>query len=95
MLDRVLNKYCSSQEQRSVVWKAWQKMIDKGHLLFLDQLEAKDRDMLEKAKVSYYIPWILHLKKVFQHPSGLYLMLVVLLQLASHWMIALQKVIQI
>ena len=68
MLDRVLNKYCSSQEQRSVVWKAWQKMIDKGHLLFLDQLEAKDRDMLEKAKVSYYIPWNLAFKESVSTP---------------------------
>ena len=68
MLDRILKKYCSEQNQREIVWKAWQKMIDKGHLVFLKDLPKQQQKMLETASVSYYIPWNLQFKDSISTP---------------------------
>ena len=68
MLDRVLKKYCSNEGQRQIVWKAWKKMIDKGHLVFLKDLSKGEQRMLEAASVSYYIPWNLQFKDSVSTP---------------------------
>ena len=43
MFDLILKKHCSDETQRAVVWKAWEKLIDKGHLVFLKDLNSSER----------------------------------------------------
>ena len=68
MLDQILKKHCSDETQRAVVWKAWEKLINKGHLVFLKDLDSNERDMIEKSPTSYYIPWNLAFKDSLSTP---------------------------
>ena len=68
MLDRVLKKYCKDVDQRALVWKAWQKMIDKNHLVFYEDLSTEQKKMLDSAPVSYWIPWNLQFEDSISTP---------------------------
>ena len=61
-LDSVINKYCSNPETKRGILSAWEKMISKGHLKFVKDLEPDIQNMLVNAKVSYWIPWNVNFK---------------------------------
>ena len=62
MLNSVLKKYCKKPEERSKFYEAIKKMLDKRHLVFVEHLTQEQKEMLEKAKVSYWIPWNIQFK---------------------------------
>ena len=66
--DRVLKKHCSDPDKRATICKAWQKMIDKKHLVFMEDLTEEQQEMLAKAAVSYWIPWNLQFKESISTP---------------------------
>ena len=68
MMDRVLKKHCSDPDKRATICKAWQKMIDKKHLVFMEDLTEEQQEMLAKAAVSYWIPWNLQFKESLSTP---------------------------
>ena len=68
MLDRILKKYCTDPDQRKTIMKAWDKMIDRKHLIFIDELSSEHQKMLATAKVSYWIPWNLQFKDSLSTP---------------------------
>ena len=68
MLNSVLKKYCKDPEKRKIIYKGWEKMIDKKHLLFIEELSLEHQKMLENAKVSYWIPWNLQFKDSLSTP---------------------------
>ena len=68
MLDRVLKKYCTDPEKRALVLSGLNKMIEKKHLVYVDDLSKEHRNMLEKSPVSYYIPWNLQFKDSVSTP---------------------------
>ena len=68
MLDRILKKYCTDIETRESILKAWKKMIDKNHIVFVKDLSPCYQDMLARAKVSYWIPWNIQYKESISTP---------------------------
>ena len=50
MLNNVVNKYCTDEDTRKSMMSAWHKMINNGHLLFLDDLSLEQRDSLIHSK---------------------------------------------
>ena len=68
MLDRLLYKYCRDLEQRKTIQLAWNKLIDKEHLVFVKDLSPIHQKLLENAPVSYYIPWNLQFKESISTP---------------------------
>ena len=68
MMDRVLKKYCTDPTTRQTIYKAWQKMIDNNHLVFVKDLSTEHQDMLANALVSYWIPWNLQYKDSLSTP---------------------------
>ena len=55
-LQNVCRKYSGSPEVKTMIMKGFQKLIDKGHILRLDQLDEHDRKMI-KSSPNYTIPW--------------------------------------
>ena len=43
-------------------------MIDKGHLVFLKDLDKDVRVVVDNAKISYYIPWNVNFKDSISTP---------------------------
>ena len=68
MLNAVLKKYCRDEKMRKAVYAAWEKMIQKGHLIFLKDLSPQYQEMLSQAKVSYWIPWNIQFKDSISTP---------------------------
>ena len=68
MLDRVLKKNCTDPVQREHVLSSINKMIQKNHLVLVKDLSKEHQDMLEKAPVSYWIPWNLQFKDSISTP---------------------------
>ena len=68
MLDRILIKYCKDPNQRELILGAWNKLIDKGHLVFVKDLSDEHQKMLNSSVVSYWIPWNLQYKDSISTP---------------------------
>ena len=68
MLNNVVNKYCTDDNTRQNMMSAWHKMINNGHLLFLDDLSPEQKDNLINSKVSYWIPWNVQFKDSISTP---------------------------
>ena len=67
-LDSVLKKYCRDSNSRQLIFKAWEKMIAKNHLVFVKDLSPEYQEMLATAKVSYWISWNLQFKESLSTP---------------------------
>ena len=67
-LDGVIRKYCKDPDMKQGLLSAWKKMIDKGHLVFVQDLDLGDQEMLNNAKVSYWIPWNVNFKESLSTP---------------------------
>ena len=57
MLDRVCTKYLHDKDVVELIMKAFNKLYVNGHIKFLDELSKSDLNLMERAPVSYYIPW--------------------------------------
>ena len=68
MLNGVLKKYCKDIKMREAISAAWDKMIKKGHLIFLKDLSPEHQKMLLSAVVSYWIPWNIQFKDSISTP---------------------------
>ena len=66
-LDSIINKYSKDPEIKQGILDAWDKLIEKGHMKFLKDLTADERNMLDEG-VSYYIPWNLAFKDSISTP---------------------------
>ena len=67
-LDSIIRKYCSDQDMKNGLMKAWDKMIGKNHLIFLKDMDPIHQKMLNEAKVSYYVPWNINFKDSLSTP---------------------------
>ena len=67
-LDNIIKKYCADPIMKEGLAKAWEKMISKGHLVFLKDMSSDLQRMLHEAKTSYYIPWNLNFKESLSTP---------------------------
>ena len=68
MLNGVLKKYCKDMKMRGNIAGAWEKMINKGHLVYFKDLSQEHQQMLSKAQVSYWIPWNIQFKESLSTP---------------------------
>ena len=57
-----MKKYCNNSETRSLLWKAFQKLIGNGHIVLWDSLDEAQRRKIEDAAICYYIPWDVQFK---------------------------------
>ena len=67
-LDNVIKRYCKDPDMKKGLHNAWDKMITKGHLVFLKDLGSKDREKIQNSKVSYWIPWNVNFKESLSTP---------------------------
>ena len=67
-LDNVIKRYCQDPNSKEGLINAWKKMIDKGHLVFLKDLDKDVRHVVDNAKISYYIPWNVNFKDSISTP---------------------------
>ena len=67
-LDNILKKYCKNEEMKQGIMKAWDKMINKKHLMFMKDLSLEHQKMLDAAIVSYRIPWNVNFKDSISTP---------------------------
>ena len=67
-LDNVIKRYCKDPEMKKGLFNAWDKMITKGHLVFLKDLGSKDREQIQNSEVSYWIPWNVNFKESLSTP---------------------------
>ena len=56
-LENVCRKYGSDPEVRDMINAAFDKLISRGHIVYLEDLTTDLQQKIKKAKVSYTIPW--------------------------------------
>ena len=61
-LQSVCRKYAGNPEVCSMISRGFQKLIDRGHVLCLDDLNAEDKQLLD-SQYSYTIPWDIAFKQ--------------------------------
>ena len=63
-----MKKYCNDSETRSLLWRAFQKLVGNGHLVLWDSLDEIKRRKIEDASICYYIPWDVQFKDSISTP---------------------------
>ena len=56
-LENVCRKYGSDPEVKEMINAGFKKLIDRGHIVYLEDLSAELQNKLKNAMVSYTIPW--------------------------------------
>ena len=56
-LENVCRKYSSDLEVKDMIIAGFDKLLNRGHIVLLDDLPVKMQDKIKNAKVSYTIPW--------------------------------------
>ena len=67
-LDGVIKRYCKDPSMKEGLLKAWDKMISKGHLQFIKDLDPRMQQSLNSEGLSYYIPWNVNFKDSISTP---------------------------
>ena len=62
-LDAVCRKYGSDKNVVEMINAAFQKLINRGHIVFLDDVPQMIREKILNAKASYFIPWDIAFKE--------------------------------
>ena len=55
-LDSIVNKYKNDADTKKGILEAWQKLLEKGHMKYIENLSSEERNLLNVG-VSYWIPW--------------------------------------
>ena len=55
-LKNVCQKYANQPDVKSMILKGFRKLVDRGHIVILDDLPEADRELITSG-ISYTIPW--------------------------------------